>query len=230
VPVCVVSDQARFAPSTLRAVREENFRKSRRSSLFFHQPSNIENLITFRVILILRCDNSRNIKLNTLKVIILAADTSSGEGLNNVSGMRKLEIYSTDRTRDVALISGITDISFPDSFESLHMGWDSSDRVLRTIIEGLLEGRYRPGGSQGSAHPQHGPGGVRQLVAHPGHDYAEMYVRNHRRVTDAVVNGDPAGAEAAYQYHIDWTNALISGERPPIDPPWVKSVSRACPG
>ncbi len=180
--------------------------------------------------MILRCDNSRNIKLNTLKVIILAADTSSGKGLDSASGMSRLETYNTDKTRDVALISGITDISFPDSFESLHMGWDSSDRVLRTIIESLLEGRYRPDGSQGSAHPQHGPGGGRQLVAHPGHGYVEMYVRNHQRVTDAVVSGDPAGAEAACQYPIDWTNALISGERPPVDPPRVNSVSRACPG
>ncbi len=59
----------------------------------------------------------------------------------------------------------------------------------------------------------------------PVRDYGPVYIRNHQRVTDAVVNGDPGGAEAAYQYHIDWTNAVISGERPPIDPPWVNAVA-----
>ena len=42
-------------------------------------------------------------------------------------------------------MSTITDISFPDIFESLNTGRDSSDRVLQTVIEGLLEGRYKPG-------------------------------------------------------------------------------------
>ena len=42
-------------------------------------------------------------------------------------------------------MSNITDISFPDIFESLNTGRDSSDRVLQTIIEGLLAGRYKPG-------------------------------------------------------------------------------------
>jgi DNA-binding GntR family transcriptional regulator len=57
----------------------------------------------------------------------------------------------------------------------------------------------------------------------PVREYGEMYIRNHQRVTDAIVNGDPAGAEAAYQYHIDWTNALIEGERPDMALPWVNA-------
>ena len=258
--------------------------------------------------------------------------------------MSTLETYNIDNSWDVALMSGITDISFPDIFESLHTGRDSSDRVLRTIIEGLLEGRYQPGervvarqlaeqlgvsivpvreaihilagegvidltarkgarirnmdqeevgnwwriqgtigrlgvGCAARSINRQGDNRARvheamdmirenagrldgfeflmvlvryHMVMHevavmpelneavrrlgfffwaiffpqyiPVRDYGEMYVRNHQRVTDAVVNGDPAGAEAAYQYHIDWTNALISGERPPIDPPWVKSA------
>ena len=242
-------------------------------------------------------------------------------------------------------MSGITDITFPDIFETLHTGRDSSDRVLRTIIEGLLEGRYQPGERvvarqlaeqlgvsivpvREAIHILAGEGVVdltarkgarirnmdqeevgnwwriqgaiarvgvgcaarainRQaesadrardamdlirenagqlggfeflmvlvryhMVMHevagmpelneavrrlgfffwaiffpqfiPVREYGEVYIRNHQRVTDAVVNGDPAGAEAAYQYHINWTNALISGARPPADAPWVNAVS-----
>ena len=57
----------------------------------------------------------------------------------------------------------------------------------------------------------------------PVREYAEMYIRNHQRVTDAIVNGDPDGAEAAYQYHIEWSDAVLAGERPPLDRPWVCS-------
>ena len=240
-------------------------------------------------------------------------------------------------------MSDITDISFPDIFESLNTGRDSSDRVLQTIIEGLLEGRYQPGervvarqlaeelgvsivpvreaihilagegvidltarkgaricsmdqeevGNWWRIQSMVGKLGVgfaarrinRQLdsvaklqdamdlirenagqmegfeflmvllrfhmVVHdvaempqlneatrrlgfffwaiffptyiPVREYGEMYIRNHQRVTDAIVNGDPAGAEAAYQYHIDWTNALIEGERPDMAQPWVNA-------
>ena len=240
-------------------------------------------------------------------------------------------------------MSNITDISFPDIFDSLNTGRDSSDRVLQTIIEGLLEGRYQPGervvarqlaeelgvsivpvreaihilagegvidltarkgarirsmdqeevGNWWRIQSMVGKLGVgfaarrinRQLdsvaklqdamdlirenagqmegfeflmvllrfhmVVHdvaempqlneatrrlgfffwaiffpsyiPVREYGEMYIRNHQRVTDAIVNGDPAGAEAAYQYHIDWTNALIEGERPDMALPWVNA-------
>ena len=240
-------------------------------------------------------------------------------------------------------MSNITDISFPDIFESLNTGRDSSDRVLQTIIEGLLAGRYQPGERvvarqlaeeldvrivpvREAIHILAGEGvidltarkGARirsmnqeevgnwwriqsmvgklgvgfaaqrinrhadsvakvldamdlirenagqmdgfeflmvllrfHMVVHdvaempqlneatrrlgfffwaiffptyiPVREYGEMYTRNHQRVTDAIVNGDPAGAEAAYQYHIDWTNALIEGERPDMALPWVNA-------
>ena len=240
-------------------------------------------------------------------------------------------------------MSDITDISFPDIFESLNTGRDSSDRVLQTIIEGLLEGRYQPGERvvarqlaeelgvsivpvREAIHILAGEGvidltarkGARirsmdqeevgnwwriqsmvgklgvgfaarrinrqsgsvaklqdamdlirenagqmegfeflmvllrfHMVVHdvaempqlneatrrlgfffwaiffptyiPVRDYGQMYIRNHQRVTDAIVNGDPAGAEAAYQYHIDWTSALIEGERPDMAQPWVNA-------
>lgn len=55
----------------------------------------------------------------------------------------------------------------------------------------------------------------------PMGDYPDAYVRNHQRVTDAVLAGDPESAEAAYQYHIDWSDALISGARPDPQKPWV---------
>lgn len=240
-------------------------------------------------------------------------------------------------------MSNITDISFPDIFDSLNTGRDSSDRVLQSIIEGLLEGRYKPGERvvarqlaealdvsivpvREAIHILAGEGvidltarkGARirsmnqeevgnwwriqsmvgklgvgfaarrinrqsdsvaklqdamdlirenagqmegfeflmvllrfHMVVHdvaempqlneatrrlgfffwaiffptyiPVRDYGQMYIRNHQRVTDAIVSGDPAGAEAAYQYHIDWTNALIEGERPDMAQPWVNA-------
>jgi DNA-binding GntR family transcriptional regulator len=253
----------------------------------------------------------------------------------------KVESYNIESSLDAGFMSTITDISFPDIFESLNTGRDSSDRVLQTIIEGLLDGRYKPGERvvarqlaeelevsivpvREAIHILAGEGVIdltarkgarirsmdreevgawwriqstvgklgvgfaaRRINRHPGsvarlqdamdlirenagrmdgfeflmvllryhmvvHDvaempqlneatrrlgfffwaiffpayipvreYGEMYIRNHQRVTDAVVNGDPAGAEAAYQYHIDWTDALIGGERPDMDKPWV---------
>jgi DNA-binding GntR family transcriptional regulator len=55
----------------------------------------------------------------------------------------------------------------------------------------------------------------------PIKNYASSYVRNHQRVTDAILAGDAVGAVAAYQYHIDWSDALIAGERPDPEKPWV---------
>jgi DNA-binding GntR family transcriptional regulator len=255
--------------------------------------------------------------------------------------MGKVESYNVENGQDAAFMSTITDISFPDIFESLNTGRDSSDRVLQTIIEGLLEGRYKPGERvvarqlaeelgvsivpvREAIHILAGEGvidltarkGARirsmdreevgawwriqsmvgklgvgfaarrinrregnvaklqdamdlirenagamdgfeflmvllryHMVVHevaempqlneatrrlgfffwaiffpayiPVREYGEVYIRNHQRVTDAIVNGDPAGAETAYQYHIDWTDALISGERPDLGKPWV---------
>jgi DNA-binding GntR family transcriptional regulator len=255
----------------------------------------------------------------------------------------KVESYNIENSQDAGFMSDITDISFPDIFESLSTGRDSSDRVLKAIIEGLLTGRYQPGERvvarqlaeelevsivpvREAIHLLAGEG-VIDLTARKGarirsmdreevgawwriqsvvgklgvgfaarrinrrddsvaklldamdlirenagemdgfeflmvllryhmavHDvaempqlneatrrlgfffwaiffpayipvreYGQMYIRNHQRVTDAIVNGDPAGAEAAYQYHIDWTIALIDGERPDINKPWVRA-------
>lgn len=55
----------------------------------------------------------------------------------------------------------------------------------------------------------------------PVADYWDIYVRNHQRVTDAILCADAAGAEAAYQYHIDWTDALLNGDRPDPNKPWI---------
>ena len=60
----------------------------------------------------------------------------------------------------------------------------------------------------------------------PMEEYSDGYVRNHQRVTDAILAGDPEAAEAAYQYHIDWSDALISGERPDPHKPWVHHKTR----
>jgi DNA-binding GntR family transcriptional regulator len=255
----------------------------------------------------------------------------------------RVESYNIEYSQDAGFMSNITDISFPDIFESLNTGRDSSDRVLQTIIEGLLAGRYQPGervvarqlaeeldvsivpvreaihilagegvidltarkGARIRSMNQEEVGNwwriqsmvgklgvgfaarrinrradnvaklqdamdlVRENAGHmdgfeflmvllrfhmvvhdvaempqlneatrrlgfffwaiffptyiPVREYGEMYIRNHQRVTDAIVNGDPAGAEAAYQYHIDWTNALIEGERPDMALPWVNA-------
>ena len=257
-----------------------------------------------------------------------------------------VESYKIDVTAEQQVLSDITDTSFPDIFESLATGRDSSDRVLRTIIEGLLSGRYSPGervvarqlaeeldvsivpvreaihilagegvielsarkgarirslnkeevGNWWEIHGMVGKLGVRfaaqrigrrednvarvidamdlirenagkldgfdfvmillryHMVLHdvaempelneatrrlgiffwaiffpeyiPMNDFAVAYVRNHQRVTDAIVSGDPAAAEAAYQYHIDWSDALIAGERPDPDQPWVHHKAR----
>jgi DNA-binding GntR family transcriptional regulator len=59
----------------------------------------------------------------------------------------------------------------------------------------------------------------------PVRSYGEMYIRNHQRVTDAIVSGDERATEAAYQYHIDWTSALLTGERPDPGQPWVRGSS-----
>ena len=56
-----------------------------------------------------------------------------------------VESNKIDATVELRALSEITDSSFPEIFESLATGRDSSDRVLRTIIEGLLFGRYNPG-------------------------------------------------------------------------------------
>lgn len=55
----------------------------------------------------------------------------------------------------------------------------------------------------------------------PMEDYWDVYLRNHQRVADAIACGDSVGAEAAYQYHIDWTDALLNGDRPDPTTPWV---------
>ena len=235
----------------------------------------------------------------------------------------------------------LTDTSFLEIFESLGTGRESSDRVLKTIIQGLLDGRYKPGqrvngrqlaeelgvsivpvreaihilagegvvelsarkgarirslakeevGNWWEIHGTIGKLGVRLAAQHvsrqegsvtklndamdliresagkldgfefvmvllryhmvlndmaempelneairrlgiffwaiffpeyiPMKEYAAAYIRNHQRVTDAVLSGDSAGAEAAYQYHIDWTDALIAGERPDPTVPWI---------
>jgi len=252
-----------------------------------------------------------------------------------------VESYNVEFSLAAGYMSTITDISFPDIFASLNTGRDSSDRVLQTIIEGLLAGRYQPGERvvarqlaeelgvsivpvREAIHILAGEGvidltarkGARirsmdreevgawwrihaavarlgvgfaagrinrrednvaklidamdlvgenagqlegfeflmvllryHMVVHevaempqlneasrrlgfffwaiffpayiPVREYGQMYIRNHQRVTDAVISGDRAGAEAAYQYHADWTDALISGERPDINQPWV---------
>ena len=257
-----------------------------------------------------------------------------------------VESYKTDATVELQVLSDITDTSFPDIFESLATGRDSSDRVLRTIIEGLLSGRYSPGervvarqlaeeldvsivpvreaihilagegvielsarkgarirslnkeevGNWWEIHGAIAKVGVRfaaqrigrredsvakvvdamdlirenagqldgfdfvmillryHMVLHevadmpelneatrrlgiffwaiffpeyiPMKDYAAGYIHNHQRVTDAIISGDPAAAEAAYQYHIDWSDALIAGERPDSGIPWVHHKTR----
>lgn len=238
-------------------------------------------------------------------------------------------------------LTTITDSTFPDIFESLTTGRDSSDRVLRTIITGLQAGRYQPGekvnarqlseelevsivpvreaihilagegvielsarrgarirtlnreeirnwweihgmvGKLGSRFAAErigdAPDNVEKvqdamdlirenagkldgfdfimvllryhMVLHevarmpelndatrrlgiffwaiffpeyiPMRNYPLSYIRNHQRVTDSIIAGDPTAAEAAYQYHIDWSDALIAGERPDDAQPWV---------
>jgi DNA-binding GntR family transcriptional regulator len=257
-----------------------------------------------------------------------------------------VESYKIENTKEAQPLSNITDTTFPDIFESLATGRDSSDRVLRSIIEGLLEGHFKPGervvarrlaeklgvsivpvreaihilagegvielsarkgarirslnkeevGNWWEIHGMVAKLGVRfaaqrigrrednvarvvdamdlvrensgkldgfdyvmvllryHMVLHdvaempelneatrrlgiffwaiffpeyiPMKEYAVAYIHNHQRVTDAIVSGDPAAAEAAYQYHIDWSDALISGERPDPNAPWIHHKTR----
>ena len=55
--------------------------------------------------------------------------------------------------------------------------------------------------------------------------YWDVFVRNYRRVADAVMIGDPRSAEGAFYYHVEWSSAIILGERPDPDEPWVASAS-----
>lgn len=263
------------------------------------------------------------------------------QGCNGVSKYVQVESNQLIKHSERVFLASIADSLFPDIFNSLATGRDSSDRVLFTIIQGLLDGRYRPGervvarqlaeelevsivpvreaihilagegvielsarkgarirtlnkeqvGNWWEIHGMLGKVGVRfaaeritrkpgnvakilaaqetirehagslegfefimvllryHLVMHevaempelneatrrlgiffwaiffPAHipmkNYAQVYIRNHQRVAEAVICGDPGAAEAAYQYHIDWTDALIAGERPDPDQPWV---------
>jgi DNA-binding GntR family transcriptional regulator len=265
---------------------------------------------------------------------------------NGTDIMDWVESYNLKANAEPQRLSDITDASFPDIFASLATGRDSSDRVLQTIIEGLLSGRYNPGervvarhlaeelgvsivpvreaihilagegvielsarkgarirtlnkeevGNWWEIHGMVGKLGARiaaqridqedgsvgkvadamdlirenagqldgfafvmillryHMVLHevaqmpelneatrrlgiffwaiffpqyiPMKTYARGYIQNHQRVTDAIVSGDPAAAEAAYQYHIDWSDALIAGERPDPDKPWVHHKTR----
>ena len=64
---------------------------------------------------------------------------------NGATTVSKIESYNITHTRTLDYMSDITDFSFPEMFASMNTGRDSSDRVLKTIIEGLLTGRYQPG-------------------------------------------------------------------------------------
>ncbi len=259
--------------------------------------------------------------------------------------MGQIESYNINQQGWTDTLSDISHSSFFDIFDNLATGRDSSDKVLQTIILGLLEGRYQPGekvnarqlaeqldvsivpvreaihilAGEGALelsarrgarirslnreevrnwwviHATVGKLGVRVAAEHidsraenrarveaamqsirdsvgkvdgfdlvmvllnyhlvlndvaempelneairrlgiffwavffpayiPMGDYPEMYIRNHQRVTDAILAGDPAAAEAAYQYHIDWSDALIAGERPDPSKPWVHHKS-----
>lgn len=259
--------------------------------------------------------------------------------------MGRIESYNIDTDAWTDALNDLSNSSFFDIFDSLATGRDSSDKVLQTIILGLLEGRYQPGekvnarqlaeqldvsivpvreaihilAGEGALeltarrgarirslnreqvrnwwviHATIGKLGVRTAAEHidaeedsrarvetamqairdsagkvdgfelvmvllryhmvlnevaqmpeldeairrlgiffwavfyPSHipmgDYPESYIRNHQRVTDAVLAGDPDSAEAAYQYHIDWSDALIAGERPDPARPWVHHKS-----
>lgn len=51
--------------------------------------------------------------------------------------------------------------------------------------------------------------------------YLDRYVDNYQRITGALVAGDGATAESAFHYHARWSAAIIRGERPDPDGPWV---------
>ena len=51
--------------------------------------------------------------------------------------MTKVESYNIKNSQDAGYMSNITDISFPDIFASMNTGRESSDRVLKTVIEGI---------------------------------------------------------------------------------------------
>lgn len=42
--------------------------------------------------------------------------------------------------------------------------------------------------------------------------YADQYVRNYQRMTDAVLAGDPRSAEAVMLHHGDWCASLLKGD------------------
>ena len=58
----------------------------------------------------------------------------------------------------------------------------------------------------------------------PFEKYWDIYVRNYQRVADAIMIGDPDGAEAMFSYHVDWSIAVILGARPSPEEPWVPDI------
>ena len=76
-----------------------------------------------------KCQNSR--------------ENSRKDGAGDQPG---LESYNIHRTR-TPNVNTAPPSAFTDLFDSLATGRDSSDKVLRTIILGLLEGSYQDDGA-----------------------------------------------------------------------------------
>lgn len=51
--------------------------------------------------------------------------------------------------------------------------------------------------------------------------YRACVARNYARMADAILASDPDRVEAVFNYHCAFLNALLRGERPPPDRPWI---------
>lgn len=51
--------------------------------------------------------------------------------------------------------------------------------------------------------------------------YIGHYVANYQRICDAMIAGDAPTAESAFHYHGRWSAAIIRGEFPDPDSPWI---------
>ena len=50
----------------------------------------------------------------------------------------------------------------------------------------------------------------------PMRDFAQDYVSNYLRLTDAIVAGDAHSAESVWNYHVEWSIAILRGD--PVEP------------
>ena len=58
----------------------------------------------------------------------------------------------------------------------------------------------------------------------PFEKYGPLFVDHYRMVGEALMRGDYAASVANFEYHVNWSSAIIEGARPAPGSPWSSSV------